>query len=602
MASQRVKKYNLFWEPLYDPVRVEMDVIRNGGQWQKKNGETAGEGLFFHYRRLQELLWPEDDHHRWSDLILSEILNNTITAILGPKDSGKTRCASKYALTDYFCFPSETMILISSTDIRGLELRVWGDLKSMFQRAKEKYDWLPGHMIDSKHSICTDNLREDEVRDMRKGIVCIPCMTSGGAFIGLGKFQGIKQKRRRHIGDEMALMRPAMMESIPNMNSGDFKGVYVGNPIGQGDPLDKVSEPKDGWGTEGEITRTTVWENRFIKGRTINLVGTDCPNFDFPQDQPIHFPYLINQKSIDAVSAFYGKDSLQYYSQCLGIRKPGLNARRVITRHLCEQHHALEPAVWLGEDTTRIAAVDAAYGAIGGDRCVGGHVEFGKDVNSQIILTVHPPVVIPVSVMKGETPEDQIARFMKEYCEQNGIPAENLFYDSTGRGALGTSFARIWSPYVNPVEFGGKATDRPVTADHFIFDRTTNTQRLKRCDEHYSKFVTELWWSVRYIIESGQMRNLPESVMEEGCMREWKMVRGDKIEIETKDDMKERMGRSPDEFDWLATACEGARRLGFSIRKMAGPDKQRNSFQSALDSLRKGREKELAETELTMNG
>lgn len=36
-----------------------------------------------------------------------------------------------------------------------------------------------------------------------------------------------------------------------------------------------------------------------------------------------------------------------------------------------------------------------------------------------------------------------------------------------------------------------------------------------------------------------------------------------------KEETKERMGRSPDLFDFLACACEGARRKGFIISKLA---------------------------------
>jgi hypothetical protein len=103
----------------------------------------------------------------------------------------------------------------------------------------------------------------------------------------------------------------------------------------------------------------------------------------------------------------------------------------------------------------------------------------------------------------------------------------------------------------------------------FKLDEKTKARRLVLCSEHYSKFVTELWYSVRYAIESNQIRSLPLDVMYEGCQREWKIVRGNRIEIETKEEMKLRTGRSPDLFDWLATAIEGARRKGYFISKLA---------------------------------
>ena len=171
-------------------------------------------------------------------------------------------------------------------------------------------------------------------------------------------------------------------------------------------------------------------------------------------------------------------------------------------------------------------------------------------------------------------------------CIILNIPPENVFYDSTGRGSLGTSFARIWSAQVNPVEFGGKATDRPVTLDHFILDPDTKRRRLKLCHEEYSKFVTELWFSVNYALNSGQIRELPRDVADEGCQREWIEVAGGRIEVEPKADMKERTGRSPDLFDWLVTCVEGARRRGFQISKLANDEDSTRNLEW-LDDLRR---------------
>jgi hypothetical protein len=115
-----------------------------------------------------------------------------------------------------------------------------------------------------------------------------------------------------------------------------------------------------------------------------------------------------------------------------------------------------------------------------------------------------------------------------------------------------------------------------VCLDLYINDPKTKQRRLKTCREHYIKFVTELWFTVRYIIECGQMRGLSNDVMDEGCMRNWDLVYGDKICIETKEEMKERTGKSPDYFDHLAICCEGARRRGFQIKRMAEAENYAN--------------------------
>lgn len=584
----RYRKYGALW-PTDNPVLIEIACIKEGGKWiDKKTGTECGEGLFQHYKNLQTLLWPEEYHNRWTDLILKTILEGTITCLTGPKDCSKTHSGLvKFGLTDYFCFPQETLIIVSSTTLAALEGRVWGDMKGMFQRAKQRFPFLSGNIIDSKHAISTDNLEDDAViaRDMRKGIICVPCKNSAGAFTGIASYVGMKQKRRRHLGDEMQFMAPGMMDSIANMNSGDYKGVFAGNQIGQGDPLDVMSEPEAGWESFPEPTKTMVWKNkRFLDSYTICLFGPDSPNFDDPE-QPNKYPGLINKDSIDRVIAGYGKDSHQYYSQCLGVRKSGLTARRVITKELCRQFKAFDEIIWQDEKTTKIMAIDAAYGGVGGDRCIGGHIEFGLTVDGLIGLKVTPPINVPVSAKNTQSPEDQISTWAKNYAAVNGIQPENFFYDSTGRGSLGPSLARIWSVNINPVEFGGAATDRPVSKDIFIYDPKTKTKRLKTCKEHYSKFVTELWWTARLIIESGQMRGLPMDVCEEGCAREWKEVSGGRIEIETKKEMKERTGYSPDKFDWLVTALEGARRKGFQIARL-GEKKDEESSHELFDYYR----------------
>src|SRR6267142_2929514 len=345
-----IEQYGIFWSEQSDPLKREFFMIQNGGRFDH-NGRTVGNGLFFHYKEAEKLIW-DDYHNRWTDLTLTEILNNTITVITGPKDTGKTRRISKYALIDYWAFPDTTLILVSSTTLVAIETRIWGDIKMLFRQAREKYPWLEGNVLDAKKAIMTDDLEDDAgIREMRKGLICVACKSASGEFQSIAPYVGIKQKRRRHLGNEMQFMGPGMLESIGNMNSGDYKGVFDGNPIGQNDPLDKLSEPEVGWDSMPEPTKTTVWKNRrFLNSRTICLYGLDSPTFDFT-DGVKRYPGLLNKDSIERVIAGYGKDSHQYYSQCLGVRKPGLNAKRVITYELCKQFKAFEDVIWDGTPT-----------------------------------------------------------------------------------------------------------------------------------------------------------------------------------------------------------------------------------------------------------
>lgn len=576
----RIEKYGTdSWPAGASDLAIEMGAISLGGTWTHK-GKACGMGLSSHYEQMRHLLWPHLDDHRWNSLCRDEILKNKVTVLMGPGSCGKTHMAWIY-LCEYLVFPLETLVMVSSTDIRGLRLRVWGEINMLWNAALERYPELPGHLIDSKLAICTDNLDEDKARDLRKGIIGIPCVQNG-KFIGLGKYCGIKQKRVRLIADEAQYMGGSFLSAFANLNKNvDFRAVVLGNPNEVLDPLGRAAEPIDGWSSHLEPSKTSVWKTKFMEGTCVNLIGTDSPNFDGPADQPAKYPYLISHQKIKDTLSFFAKDSPEYYSQCIGAMKIGTLARRVITRDMCEQFGALGTVSWKGTRITRIYAVDAAYG---GDRCVGGFIEFGEDLTGKIILSVHPPVIIPIRVATDKIAEDQIAERVMLDCETLGIPPENMFHDATGRGSLGTALARVWSAKTNPVEFGGAATPRPVTLDHYITDPKTRQRRLKTCYEHYSKFVTELWFSVRYTIEAGQMRGLTEDVMDEGCMREWRDTNNGRKELETKVEMKERVGRSPDLFDWLAIAVEGARRRGFQIARMANQENDVSDL-SWLDDL-----------------
>lgn len=566
MARENLNKkkplYGLLWDRLADPLDIEFEMCRRGGRWRMKSGEMAGNGLFWHWKRAQELMWPEKVWHRWNILELECFLEYRFVGEGGSAASGKSNSAGTNMLMDWYLYPGCTTVIVSSTTRESLEMRGWGEIKRFHKLAKRRYDWLPGNLIEGRQRIVNDERSESiEGRDFRNGIVAVACK-KGDTYIGLGEYVGIHNKRVRLLAEECQFLPRAFVDAISNLNKcQDFKLLGLGNFKDISDSLGLICEPAaelGGWdGGIDQVGKTKTWKTRFPNGICIQLPGSDCPNMDAPIGDPIPFPFLITREQMEVDAAYYGRDSLMFTMMDDARMPRGQSTRRVITRQMCLKFGAMEEPVWMGEKRTRIGFMDAAYGGVGGDRCVFGELQFGPDVDGHEIIALIDTAIVPVSVKEVQLPEDQIVDWVKLECTRRNIPPENFFFDSTGRGSLMNAFGRLWSANVNGVEFGGRPSDRKVSEEIDI-----------PCDEYYSKFVSELWYSVRYCIECKQFRGMTEEVMREGIMREWGHVAGNKIEVEPKDKMKLKLGRSPDLFDALVAGVEGARRRGFLIQRL----------------------------------
>lgn len=569
--------YGLKFNWAADPLIIEMDMCRHGGRWKPAGWDKiVGEGMYFHFRRAMELMWPEIVWHKWADTQLKLYLQYRIIGQMGPASTGKTFVPAACVLMDYYLFPNITTVLVSSTTRESLEMRVLGEIKRLHRIARNRYPhFTSGNLIEGRQRIVTDPRDEaKEGRDFRNGIVGVACK-KGQVMQGIEEFVGIKAKRLRMIADEMQFMNRQFCDAIANLNKNtDFKGVFSGNPKDITDALGVICEPAahlGGWDSGIDQTEgTKTWETRWPRGVCLQLVGTDSPNLDGKLGIP-----LITQQQIDEDISFYGQDSLQFSMMDLGRMPRGQAAKRVITRQMCLKFHSMEEPVWKDTQRIRIGFLDAAYRGVGGDRCVFGELQFGLeavtptgeqvvsaiisqrpvDAGQNQILALIETVVVPVTLDFKEQPEDQIVLFVKDQCERRGISPDNLFLDSTGRGSLMGAFGRLWSPQIQGVEFGGPAhADRKVSAAIDVYNK-----------DYYFNMVSALWFNVSYVIQAGQFRGMTDEVMAEGCFREWGH-QAKKIQVEPKDKMKLKSGRSPDLFDALAVGVEGALRRGFRIK------------------------------------
>jgi hypothetical protein len=116
-------------------------------------------------------------------------------------------------------------------------------------------------------------------------------------------------------------------------------------------------------------------------------------------------------------------------------------------------------------------------------------------------------------------------------------------YDKSGAGApLGDVISIAWSKDVYGLQFGGKASDKPVSA----YDQTPAYER-------YVNSVSEIWYSLKEFMRAGQIKGISNDFMQEMCHR--KLDKGGvkdlnlRIKVMPKIEMKLRYGMSPDIAD-----------------------------------------------------
>jgi hypothetical protein len=172
----------------------------------------------------------------------------------------------------------------------------------------------------------------------------------------------------------------------------------------------------------------------------------------------------------------------------------------------------------------------------------------------------------------------QMVEKLKEICQREGVTIENVGVDATAGGGKTFSDA-IWSKWSNRflrVDFGGKASDRPVSAA----DREKSSVR-------YANRVSEIWSVGKELIRCDQLRNITKEMAEDMTSRRYKDNKaqdgGSRIKVESKVDMKKRIGRSPDVADSAFVLLELCReRHGLS-----SIDKPGNYSQTRTNPLKK---------------
>ena len=148
-------------------------------------------------------------------------------------------------------------------------------------------------------------------------------------------------------------------------------------------------------------------------------------------------------------------------------------------------------------------------------------------------------------------------RSFRDHCLRENIEPRHASLDTSGAGSvLYSIICEEWDRAVLPVNFSGSPSDSYVRAND------TNTAK-----KQFDRRVSELWWVGREFMKYSQIRGVTFDLARELKARKYDTVKGAdglKVSVETKTDMKKRLGFSPDLGDSFAVLVELCRqRLGW---------------------------------------
>jgi hypothetical protein len=536
-------QYGRWWSKKIDQFNRELYSFRNPIAVEK-----GGELPEHHFKRIVSALWPEDGPkpfvwHPWAERMLEASCQNQYLAVAGCASSGKTDFFAVWAIVNFIAAPYDTMVLVTSTTLKDSRKRIWGSIRDYWQAAPP----LPGKLVDSMGLI---RFEDGTGGTSDKCGITLIAAEKKKEKEAVGKLIGFKNRRVIVIADEMPELSESILEaSASNLSlNPEFQFIGIGNPASRFDAFGILAKPKGGWQSISPLEEE--WDTE--RGLCIRFDGERSPNV---LTGKTIYPWIVTQAKLDEAKARFGENSLAYYRMFRGYWAPTGDEDNIYSETEIISAGADGEAIWL-EPPTKIAGLDPAF-TNGGDRTPIQFGEFGisRDGIPTLMFT-HRKLLQDNVHDKKRTRTEQIVQQFKDTCEAEGVEPWCASYDKSGAGGpFGDVVSMVWSPEVLGVQFGGKASELPVS----ISDSALSSER-------YTNRVSELWFGAKELIRTGQLKGIDRELAKEMCARKYSTKKGASIrmEVESKTDMKARTGASPDLADAAMILIELCRqRFGF---------------------------------------
>ncbi len=491
----------------------------------------------YYFWRVCDELFNHDDlpeplmvRHPWAEEMIRAVIRNKYVSIGGAASSGKSHTMAAWGIISWLSAPRDTLVLLTSTTLREARKRIWGSVISMLSAI----DGAPIKIRDSIGNAAYINEQGNLVE--RAGLSLIAAEKSKTRE-AVGKFIGIKQKRCIVVADELSELSEAILQAgLTNLSKNpSFQMIGMSNPNSRFDAFGVWSEPKHGWESV-DTNADEKWDTKW-GGQYLRFDAEKSPNVLAGETI---YPWLPTISKLDEDKALLGQESRGYMRMVRAVFFDSDETEGIYNEAEIARSGAMSSVDWEGTPTN-IAGLDPAF-TNGGDRTILYTGRVGYNKSGQYVCELGEALHLNDDATNSSVPRTyQIVRQVKEACEKRKIQAQDVAVDATGAGApFCDVLAGEWSDQFLRVSFGGKASDRRVSANSKMVGQ-----------ELYVNRVSELWFVGKEFVRTKQLFGISNELAQEITGRFYDMVKGAtlRMKIESKPDYKSRFGRSPDLAD-----------------------------------------------------
>tara|TARA_B100000579_G_scaffold438007_1_gene470781 strand:- start:1121 stop:2836 length:1716 start_codon:yes stop_codon:yes gene_type:complete len=479
--------------------------------------------------------------HPWAEEMIRAVIENKYVAIGGAASSGKSHTLAAWGVLSWLAQPQDTLVLLTSTTLREARKRIWGSVISLLLPLE---GLAPIRIRDSIGNACYVTPSGNLVEKAGLSLIASERSRTKDA---IGKLIGIKQKKVILIGDELSELSESILQaSLSNLSKNpSFSLVALSNPSSRFDAFGVFSEPKGGWDSV-DTNSADTWETKW-GGTYIRFDAERSPNVLADE---VLYPWLPTTEKLNEDKALLGPNSRGYMRMVRAVFFDSDEAEGVYTEAELARSGSMRQVQWKGSPVN-ICGFDPAF-TNSGDRCMLVFGKVGYDTTGQYVCELGEAVQINDDATNKSTPRSyQVVQQVRRECEKRGVLPLDLAVDSTGAGApLCDLLAGEWSDDILRVSFGGKATDKKVSA---------NSKKVAH--ELYTNRVTELWFVGKELIRTKQLFGVSTDLAQEITGRKYDMIKGSslRMKMESKVEFKSRFGKSPDLADAAFLCLDVAR-------------------------------------------